>query len=238
MPDRAQTNRASSPLPWAVGIVHQVCCLAGSLDLLNEVRRDARSRRIEGAIVRHDTPRLFDWLFSAFSFQGISDRVARGYIRDHGSVTWRQIEEAFASKPHCPRLRSYWAHDHCGYDKGSGCCSEPEYTGTCPLPRHNLRNGRLNQTAYSLFLFVRDIAGGDIVGWIDRQLSELTETTPSPAHVLEAQESLVGPLRHVFGISDKQQFSKSKNGRYMEMLFLRKEQQHDIKRLYLRKNKS
>jgi hypothetical protein len=35
-----------------------------------------------------------------------------------------------------------------------------------------LRNGRLNQTAYSLFLFIRDIADGDLVGWIDRQLAE------------------------------------------------------------------
>jgi len=38
------------------------------------------------------------------------------------------------------------------------------------LPKHNLRNGRLNQTAYSLFLFIRDIADGDLVGWIDGQL--------------------------------------------------------------------
>jgi len=30
----------------------------------------------------------------------------------------------------------------------------------CPLPRHALRNGRLNQTVYSLFLFMRDVAGG------------------------------------------------------------------------------
>jgi hypothetical protein len=37
-----------------------------------------------------------------------------------------------------------------------------------PLPR--LRNGRLNETAYSFFLFVRDIANGDIVGrWYNHQ---------------------------------------------------------------------
>jgi hypothetical protein len=42
-----------------------------------------------------------------------------------------------------------------------------------------LRNGRLNQTAYSLFLFVRDVANGDLVQWIDDQLSACQGTTAS-----------------------------------------------------------
>ena len=46
---------------------------------------------------------------------------------------------------------------------------EPDHIDTCPLPSHELRNGRLNQMAYSLFLFIRDIADGDLVGWIDRR---------------------------------------------------------------------
>jgi hypothetical protein len=40
-----------------------------------------------------------------------------------------------------------------------------------PAANHHLRNGRLNQLAYSLFLFVRDVADGDLVGWIDNQLA-------------------------------------------------------------------
>jgi len=34
-----------------------------------------------------------------------------------------------------------------------------------------MRNSRLNQTAYSLYLFVRDVADGDLVGWIDAPLA-------------------------------------------------------------------
>ena len=67
------------------------------------------------------------------------------------------------------------------------------------LPRHPLRNGRLNQSAYSLFLFIRDIAGGDIVTWIDRQLADHAGSGNLPA----ARAGLVDPLRHVYGISDK-----------------------------------
>jgi hypothetical protein len=73
------------------------------------------------------------------------------------------------------------------------------------VPRHRLRNGRLNQTAYSFFLFVRDIAKGDVVGWIDDRLT-IPSTDPVPPSVnlaAERQERLIGPLRHVYGVSDK-----------------------------------
>jgi hypothetical protein len=57
----------------------------------------------------------------------------------------------------------------CRYHKGPDACSEPGHIDACPLPRHPLRNGRLNQMAYSLFLFMRDVADDDFVGWIETQ---------------------------------------------------------------------
>ena len=90
----------------------------------------------------------------------------------HGNVTWAEIEACLGTNPGCDKLQGYWAFTGCQYHKGSQTCAEPNQFADCPLPRHPLRNGRLNQTAYSLFLFIRDIAGGDIVGWIDRQLAD------------------------------------------------------------------
>jgi len=66
-----------------------------------------------------------------------------------------------------------------------------------PLLRHRLRNGRLNQIAYSLFLFIRDVAGGDLVGWIDQQLRQRVKDP------VVAVERVIGPMRHIFGVSDK-----------------------------------
>jgi hypothetical protein len=135
-----------------------------------------------------------------FSYQGISDQVARNYIRQHGNASWAGIAEGLkATPPPCPLLRSHWDFDGCRYDKTSFTCSEPDRIDHCPLPLHQLRNGRLNQMAYSLYLFVRDIAERDLVGWIDQRL------TPSPATNggETAQERLIGPLRTVYGISDK-----------------------------------
>ena len=59
----------------------------------------------------------------------------------------------------------------CRYQKGSGTGAEPDHVEVCPLPRHNRRNGQLNQTAFSLFLFTRNVIGGDLVGWIDGLLA-------------------------------------------------------------------
>jgi len=83
----------------------------------------------------------------------------------------------------------------------SGCCSEPEHNPHCPVPTHRLRNGRLNQTAYSLFLFMRDVAAGDFVGWLQDLIGELTASTATtPAQL---QQRLVEPMKGVYGVSDK-----------------------------------
>ena len=74
--------------------------------------------------------------------------------------------------PECDKLAGVLGVYRLPVPQGFQTCAEPDQFGNCPLPRHPLRNGRLNQTAYSLFLFIRDIAGGDIVGWIDQQLAD------------------------------------------------------------------
>ena len=148
--------------------MHSVCCLAGAASLIDDNRADLRAEGIPAAIRRHDTATLFDWLVSALSYQGISDQVAYDYMEQHGRARWTDIDAKVAASPTCPKLQSYWHFHGCRYDKISRTCSEPDHIDACPLPTHQLRNGRLNQMAYSLFLFIRDIADGDLVGWIDR----------------------------------------------------------------------
>ena len=186
-------------------LIGAVCGLAGSLTFLDDIRADVQRAGILDAVAKRDTSRVSDWLLSAFSYQGISDQVARGYIRKHGNVTWSDIEGGLDAAPSCPLLQSYWHFDGCRYDKGSFSCSEPDHIDTCPVPRHRLRNGRLNQTAYSFFLFVRDVAKGDLIGWIDDRLKTPASALVSP-HVdlaRERQERLIGPLRNIYGVSDK-----------------------------------
>jgi hypothetical protein len=123
-------------------------------------------------------------------------------MEKHGTASWSAMEASLETSPTCQKLTNYWDYAGCRYDKGSFTCTEPDHIDACPVPRPRLRNGRLNQTAYALFLFVRDIAGGDLIGWIDSQLEAATGNADAD---LEAnrQEALIGPLRGVFGVSDK-----------------------------------
>jgi hypothetical protein len=192
----------SNGLARAERMIRSVCAVAGSMSFLDEIDQEVRDAGVDRAVAVGDTPAIFDWLMTSFSFQGISDRVARGYINKHGTVTWAGIETGSKNACSCPKLRSYWQFENCRYDKTSFTCSEPEYIDACPLPKPRLRNGRLNQTAYSLFLFVRDHADGNLVGWIDRQLESARDTTAAEL-VAARQEALIGPLRNVYGVSDK-----------------------------------
>jgi hypothetical protein len=184
-------------LDHATYLIHQVCCFAGSFDLVEEFR----DQRLTAAVAQHDTGGLFDRLMHDFSFQGISDQIAANYIHRHGQARWRSIRKNLSKKPSCPKLQTYWDFHGCRYAKTTGTCAEPDHIAACPLPRHRLRNGHLNQMAYSLYLFIRDVADGDLVGWIDDRLSETDQAGPD--RFTRAGEILVEPLRNVYGISDK-----------------------------------
>ena len=194
----------SSPnanLAYAIKLVHATCCLAGSASYLDDVRADLRADGVVRAARDHDTAALFDWLIQVLSFQGISDSVAAGYMERHGTVRWSDVAAALSVRPSCPKLGGYWRFYDCRYHKGSATCSEPGHIDGCPLPRHPLRNGRLNQMAYSFFLFMRDVAGDDFVGWIDQQLGEADSQAPDRLAAL--REAIIGPLRGVYGVADK-----------------------------------
>jgi hypothetical protein len=164
---------------------------------------DAAVRRagLDRAVALGRTPPIFDWLLTTFSLQGISNSVAQDYMDKHGTASWSDIEASLRNAPPCPRLRSYWKYERCRYDKTSFTCSEPDHIDACPVPGPHLRNGRLNQTAYSLFLFVRDLTDRDLVGWIDRQPA--SAQGKSATEEAARQEALIGPLRYVYGVSDK-----------------------------------
>ena len=203
--DQAQTRTTTIPaapdaaaFDHAVRIIHQVCCFAGSFDLIEEFR----DQDLIAAVAHHDTAALFDRLIHDFSFQGISDQIAANYMRQHGQATWAAVRKNLTKRPSCPKLKTYWAFHACRYEKTSRTCAEPDHIATCPLPTHRLRNGHLNQISYSLYLFVRDVADGDLVGWIDARLEQANEQT-GPDSLAQARNALIEPLRNVYGISDK-----------------------------------
>jgi hypothetical protein len=146
----------------ATALIKTVCDVAGSRDLIEEARRDLSRAGILRAVREHDNDVLFGWLMNCFSFQGVSDAVASGYIETHGNATAGQIAQDLSAGPKCDKLRSYWHFDGCGYRKAKASCAMPSLTKHCPLPKLDLRSGSLNQTAYGLYFFMIDMADGDL----------------------------------------------------------------------------
>ena len=183
-------------------VIYRVCCLAGSASLVDNIRADLDADGVRAAMRKHDTAAVFDWLIAALSYQGISDQIADDYMEQHGYVQWDDVNEKLADGAPCPKLRSYWHFYGCGYNKLSRTCAEPDHIGRCPLPTHDLRNGRLNQTAYSLYLFIRDIADGDLIGWIEQRL-QAANSPIGPDRLARMRDALIAPLREIYGVSDK-----------------------------------
>ena len=157
-----QSNRRKHPkihnrttaMDHAVRVVYRVCCLAGSASLIDNIRADLHGDGVRAAMRKRDTAAVFDWLISALSYQGISDQIAYDYMDQHGYVQWDDINQKLAHVVTCPKLKSYWHFHGCRYTKLGRTCTEPDHISRCPLPTHDLRNGHLNQIAYSLYLFM------------------------------------------------------------------------------------
>lgn len=177
-------------------MVERICDVAGSRDLISEARSSLSKAGVIRAVQERNTAIIFDWLVEALSYQGVSDRVAEAYMEAHGVVTYQEIASALTQGPSCPKLESYWQFA-CGFRKNQHRCSRQDLIHSCPLPRHDLRNGILNQMAYSLFLFFRDICDGDFVGWIDRQLGR------AKAECSDGGWALIESMRHIYGVSWK-----------------------------------
>jgi hypothetical protein len=187
---------------YATGLVTRVCQLAGCSAFIDDARASLEAEGVVAAVCDHNTPALFNWLVSVLSYQGISDQVAAGYMELHGNATWQAISRDINARPSCPKLASYWHFQNCRYSKKHYACSEPNHLPRCPLPAHWLRNGRLNQTAYSLYLFIRDVADSDLVAWIDGRLDAAARPS-GPDRLARMRAALIEPLKEVYGVSDK-----------------------------------
>ena len=183
----------------AVELVQTVCRQPGNRQFVMETRRAVRDAGVVAAVANRDTPALYRWLMDGFSYQGISDAVALGYIGRHGNATWEGIEQALAnSKSGCPKLISFQTYRGCGYRKTARTCQNPDELSGCPVPSLPLRKGSLNEQAFSLFLFIRDHCQGDLVGFIDDLIEEA-----GSAPVGDQREFLLGEFAMVYGISEK-----------------------------------
>src|SRR5258706_8501086 len=140
--------------------------------MIEDLRAEFSYSGLLNAIQRHDNDVLFEWLVRAMSYQGVSDLVAATYLDKHGSISVADVERCINVNAPCPKLESYWSFKGCGYRKSAASCNQPHHFAACRLPKLPARNGSLGQAGVSLHLFLRDIAGGDFVAWLDTRLEQ------------------------------------------------------------------
>jgi hypothetical protein len=170
---------------------------------LDDISASLSNVGIQDAVARPDSGPIYEWLLSLFQLQGISDHAAFSYAEKHAKVQWVDVEAALAGDSDCQRLRSYWHFKECRYQKTARTCSEPHLLTRCPLPRSPLRNGRLNQAAFSLFLFIRDICNGDLIGWIDHRLAKADPGKGDATRTAQMRQALLEPMGQIFSVSNK-----------------------------------
>ena len=195
-------RRKTSAIDHAVRVVHRVCCLAGAASLIDDIRAELRAEGILTAIRRHDTATLFDWLISALSYQGISDQVATDYMERHGRPRWADIDAKVAACPTCPKLESYWHFHGCRYTRSAGYVQS--LTTSMPVPCRPTSCATVGSTRWptryscSFATSPTPIWSGGSTG-----NSEVPMTEPTPIGLPDYAKLVIGPLREVYGVSDK-----------------------------------
>lgn len=192
----------SEPPPTHADSVMRAAMALAPKQFLSNMHASCRVSGLADAVARRDTPFLYRWLLEGFQYQGLSDAGASAFVATHGLPAFEDIERGTADRDACAKLRSHWHFEGCGFRKERWTCANQRQLDRCALPYLTLRKGALNQTAVSLFLFLRDICDGDIVGWIDHRLDG-TESDRRARRPHRFPEVLLGPLRSIHGVSDK-----------------------------------
>lgn len=187
----------------AVELVRAVCSQPGNEHFLDSTEDGSDGPGLHRTIETRDTPAIYDWLMTGYSFQGISDRIAADYIHKHGNASWSLLESVLQHhRCACPKLAGFEAYTACGFRKTGNTCSNPPALATCPVAHLPLRKGDLNQLAFSLFFFLRDRCRGDLVGFIDELFGTIDRL--GLADPLGAKrDHLLFEFSRVFGASDK-----------------------------------
>lgn len=171
-------------------------------DIVDEVATRLNEAGVQDAVRRHDSRPIVDFLCTLIGLQGVSDERAWAWDDAWGAATFAQIEAGFRRQPVCAELRSFAAY-RCGYRKTSRTCRHPEHQPQCPVPRLPLRKGGINVAVHSLWLFIRDLCGGDFVGWIDATLAAADPGPSAPDRARRMRSAVLEPLTRIVNTGPK-----------------------------------
>ena len=115
---------------------------------------------------QHKSIKLYQYFLESFILSGGGDRSNQNYYANQKyKPTFNRINRAVKTAQ-CPKLVSFEAFKGCGYRKTANKCTEPAFLKSCPLPRFDMKRGALNQMAFSLYFFLRDVCRRDFYAYV------------------------------------------------------------------------
>ena len=122
--------------------------------------------------LHHKSIKLYQYLLKAFLLSGGGDQSNHGYyVKQRVKPTFNRVQRAVKGAE-CPKLASFEAFKGCGYRKTKPSCREPAFLRSCPLPSFDMKRGALNHMAFSLYFFLRDVAGGDFYTYVTEHFGQ------------------------------------------------------------------
>lgn len=192
------------PAAWqhALGVTRPALVLAPR-DFLDDVCGRLDEAGVIAAVAGRDSAVIYDWIVALLALQGISNRAAEVFAERRGNPTWDDLSRRMAANARCPRLRSRWNFEDCGFRRSTATCSTPHHLLTCPVTEILARKGVLAEAAVGLWLFIRDIAGGDLVSWIDARLVDADLGRDHPGRAVVMRDAVLQSLLGIPGTGPK-----------------------------------
>jgi hypothetical protein len=144
--------------------------------------------------------KLYQYLLEAFLLSGGGDQSNQGYYaKQKRKPTFNRVRQAVKAA-HCPKLATFENFKGCGYRKTARKCNEPAFLRSCPLPRFDMKRGPLNQMAFSLYFFLRDVAGGDFYRYATEHFGQ---SQPSDRDISTLLDGFIGKVTAIANVGPK-----------------------------------
>jgi hypothetical protein len=152
------------------------------------------------AKLHHKSIKLYQYLLEAFLLSGGGDQSNQGYYaKQKHKPTFNRVKQAVKAGQ-CPKLAGFEAFTGCGYRKTTRKCNEPAWLSTCPLPTFDMKRGPLNLMAFSLYFFLRDVAGGDFYRYVTEHFGQ---SQPSSGAINDLLDGFIGKVTTIANVGPK-----------------------------------
>ena len=183
----------------AYRLIYQACCLAGSTNLLEDLR-DAETG-LPAIVSRRDTPALFDWWVSALSYRPYQMPWPMSTCAS-ASVTWRGLTRDLASSDQgVPSCKAIGITAAAGTTRAAAPVPSLTTSGAAPAPASPAQWAAQPDRLFPVPVHTRHCRKRP--GRLVRQPTCRCGHRTGGRQAARNAQALIGPLRNVFGVSDK-----------------------------------